>query len=120
MPRKKTESTNSRKKLPPALTPEAKENQMIALSMDVAEQMLRSGKPPAQVVTHFLKLGSMKEKLEREKIENENRLLKAKVESLQSQKRVEELYADAINAMKRYSGNYNEEDEYYNDDPDIF
>ena len=89
----------------PALTPEAREMQMISLAMDAAEKQLRDGTASSQVITHYLKLGSVREKLEREKIEQENAMLKAKKEALESSKRVEELYADALNAMRRYSGN---------------
>lgn len=89
----------------PALTPEGRENQMISLAVDLAEKQLIEGTASSQVITHYLKLGSTKERLEKEKLEEENKLLKARTEALQSAKRVEELYADAIAAMKRYSGN---------------
>lgn len=112
----KTDSKKAIRKKRSALTPEARENQMIALAIDVAEQQLMSGKASSQVITHYLKLGSMKERLEMEKIRSENELLKAKVADLQSKKRTEELYADAIKAMKLYSGNA---DKYY-DDEDIY
>lgn len=94
----------------PALTPEARENQMIALAVDLAEKQLMEGTASSQVITHYLKLGSTKERLEKEKLEEENKLLKAKTEALQSAKRVEELYADAINAMKKYSGQGDSDD----------
>jgi hypothetical protein len=100
---KKTSSEPIRK-MRPALTPEARENQMISLAMDCAEQQLRDGTASSQVITHFLKLGSERERLERERLEEENKLLKAKTEQLQSQRRVEELYADAIKAMRTYGG----------------
>ena len=105
MKRVKMESKNESASMRPALTPEARENQMIALATNLAEQQLRDGTASSQVITHYLKLGSTKERLEKEKLEEENKLLKAKTEALQSAKRVEELYADAIAAMKRYSGN---------------
>lgn len=88
----------------PALTPESRENQLIALSVDLAEKQLREGTASSQVITHFLKLGSTKNQLELEKIRHENALLEAKTQSLQSAKRVEELYENALNAMKDYSG----------------
>lgn len=88
----------------PAMTPDARENQMINLAVDLAEKQLEEGTASSQVITHFLKLGSSKERLEREKLEEENKLLRAKTENLQSQKRVEELYAEALAAMRRYSG----------------
>ena len=108
MPRiKKTNSSNTDRKIRPALTPEARENQLIALAVDLVQQRLLDGSASSQETTHFLKLGSMKNQLEMEKLREENKLLKAKTESIQSAKRVEELYAEAINAMRRYSGNSN-------------
>ena len=107
---KKTTSNPSRK-MRPALTPEARENQLIALAVDLVEQRLREGTASSQETTHFLKLGSMKNRLEMEKLEEENKLLKAKTESIQSQKRVEELYSEAIKAMRNYAGQ-GETDEY--------
>lgn len=97
-------SPNTSRKSRPALTPEARENQMISLAVDLAEQQLRDGTASSQVITHFLKLATAKERLEREKLEQENKLLIAKTEALQSQKHIEELYANAINAMRNYSG----------------
>lgn len=88
----------------PAMTPEARENQMIALAMAQAEQELREGRASSQVVTHFLKLGSTKEQLELEKIKKENRLLEAKSKALESASRSEELFAKAIKAFGIYSG----------------
>lgn len=88
----------------PALNPDARENQMISLAVDLAEQQLRDGTASSQVITHFLKLGSSKEKLEKEKLEKENELLKAKAEALKSAKKVESLYADALKAFRTYSG----------------
>lgn len=88
----------------PALTPETRENQLIALSVDLAEKQLREGTASSQVITHFLKLGSTKNQLELEKIRHENALLEAKTQSLQSAKRIEELYENALNAMRDYSG----------------
>ena len=98
-------SSEEQKKRRPALTPEARENQMIALAVDLAEQQLIDGTASSQVITHFLKLGTEKAKLEQEKLRRENELLKAKTESIESGRRVEELYSEAINAIKQYSGN---------------
>lgn len=88
----------------PALTPEARENQMIGLAMDLVEQRMRDGTASSQEVTHFLKLGSSKERLEKELVELQKELLIAKTENLQSAKRMDELYAQAIEAMRSYSG----------------
>lgn len=111
---KTSRSSEPSKKIRPALTPEARENQLIALAVDLVEQRLLDGTASSQETTHFLKLGSMKNRLEMKKLEEENKLLQARTESLQSAKRIEELYADAISAMKRYSGNISrgDEDEY--------
>ena len=109
---KKADSKNTTKKIRPALTPEARENQMIALAVDLVEQRLLDGTASSQETTHFLKLGSMKNRLEMEKLQEENRLLKARTEALQSAKRVEELYSEAIKAMRRYSGQGSDDDEY--------
>lgn len=109
---KKANSANTTRKIRPALTPEARENQMIALAVDLVEQRLLNGTASSQETTHFLKLGSMKNRLEMEKLQEENRLLKARTEALQSAKRVEELYSEAIKAMRRYSGQGSDDDEY--------
>ena len=110
MAKVKTPSTDA-KRGRPALSPEAREGQLISLAVDLAEQQLREGTASSQVITHYLKLGSTREKLERERLEEENKLLKAKTEALRSQKRMDELYAEAIKAMKNYSG-HGDSDEY--------
>lgn len=94
----------------PAMTPEAREKQLIALAVDTAEQQLRDGTASSQVITHFLKLGSQRERLERERLEEENKLLRAKTEALQSAKNIEELYSHAIAAMQEYRGEINSEE----------
>ena len=88
-------------KVRPALSPEARENQMISLAMNLVEQRLLDGSASSQETTHFLKLGTTKAELEREA---ENELLKAKAEAYQSAKEVEEMYTQAIAAMRGYSG----------------
>lgn len=95
---------SNNKKMRPALTPEARENQMIFLATELAEQQLRDGTASSQVITHFLKLGSSKEKLEHEILEEQKKLISAKTEALASAKHIEELYANAINAMREYGG----------------
>lgn len=92
------------RKIRPALTPEARENQLIALATDLVEKRLLDGSASSQETTHFLKLGSTKNRLELEKLQEENKLLRAKTESIQSQKNIEELYTQAINAMRNYAG----------------
>lgn len=99
-----------KRRRPPARTPEARENQLIQVAVDLAEKQLSDGTASAQVITHYLKLGSTKERLEKEKLARENELLRAKTEALQSAKRIEELYAHALDAMRSYGGNKEEED----------
>lgn len=94
----------SSKRMRPAFNPESREQQLVSLAVDLAEKQLIEGTASSQVITHYLKIGSTKEKLEKEKLEEENKLLKAKTEALKSQKRTEELYTEALNAMKRYAG----------------
>lgn len=101
----------------PATTPEAREGQLVALATNLAEQQLRDGTASAQVITHYLRHGSTREQLERKRLENENLLTQAKIEQMQSQARVEELYAKALSAMKSYAGNDEDEEEY--DDYDV-
>lgn len=98
-------------KLPPAKSQEERERQLIALAYDVAEQRLLDGTATSQEVTHFLKLGSSKDRIEREILERQKELITAKTEALQSQRRVEELFANALNAMKSYSGYFGDSDE---------
>lgn len=106
MPRRKLSNPSEPvRKSRPALTPEARENQLIALAVDLAEKQLMEGTASSQVICHYLKLGSTKEKIEKELLEKQKVLLDAKTESLQSSRRVEELYQNALNAMKNYSGN---------------
>ncbi|HEY2455604.1 MAG TPA: hypothetical protein VGI71_23915 [Scandinavium sp.] len=100
---------NAKPGRPPATTPESRENQLIAAAVDLAEQQILNGKASSQVITHYLKLASSRERLEQERIRNENSLLAAKVQSLQSADRIEELYTKAIAAMRAYNG-YPEEE----------
>lgn len=100
---KNTSKKSSEKSIRPALTVEARENQLISLAVDLAEQQLRDGTASSQVITHYLKLGSSKERIEKEILEKQKTLIEAKTRSYQSAERIEELYADALNAMKSYS-----------------
>lgn len=108
--KKQSEEKEPTKKIRPATTPEARENQLISLAVDLAEKQLLEGTASSQVITHFLKLGSTKEKIEREILEKQKELIEAKTENLQSAKRIEELYTNALNAMKSYSGQETEDD----------
>lgn len=87
-----------------AETPEARENEMIALAMDSAERMMREGKASSQVIVHFLKLGTRKSELELEKLQMEKELMRARTEQIEAEKKNGELYAKAIAAMGIYTG----------------
>lgn len=89
---------------PPARTPEEMENRLISMAFETAERQLAEGTASSQVVTHFLKLATAKESLEKEKLRAENDLLKAKAENIKASRDREELYAEALEAMRKYSG----------------
>lgn len=113
MPKRIQKTPEPIKKRPPARTPEARENQLIALAMDLVEKRLRNGTATSQETTHFLRLATVNSKLEREILERQKDLITAKTEALKSQKRTEELYANALEAMRSYTGHLrNEEDDY--------
>lgn len=106
----KSANRPTKKKSSQARTVEARENELIAAAIDLADAQIKSGRVSSQVLSHFLKLGSTKERLEKEKLKQENELLRAKTESLQSAKNVEALYKDALNAMRSYRGEKVEDD----------
>ena len=108
----KVKTSEPAKKIRPALTPEARENQMISLAVDLAEKQLQEGTASSQVITHYLKLGSMRERLEREKLAEENKLLRARTKSIEEAADMKDLYEKAIKAMQRYSGNGDDNEEY--------
>lgn len=103
-------AVSSKQRRPPATTPEGRENQLIVLAVDLAETQLFNGSASAQVITHYLKLGTTRERLEQEKLARENELLKSKSEAIASGARVEELYTNALNAMRSYAGQEVEEE----------
>ena len=97
-------------KMRPALSPEARENQLVSMAIDLAETQLLNGTASAQVITHYLKLGSTKERIEKEILLKQKDLIDAKTQSLQSAKKIEELYTSALEAMRNYSGQARTED----------
>ena len=103
--------SDSEKKIRPALTPEAEEDQMIALAVNLVKQRLINGTASSQETTHFLKLGSTKAKLEKKILEQEVELKAAKTESIKASQRSEELYQEAIKAFRSYSGQEVPDDE---------
>lgn len=103
----------SNRKNRPALDPENRMQQMVSKALDLAEQQLEDGTASSQVITHFLKYGTEKAKLESEKIKYETELLKAKTELTKSQKTSEEMFTKAVEAMRKYSGNGSAEEYEY-------
>lgn len=104
MVRRVTKSETPQSSRPRAQTPEERENQLIAAAVDLAEKQIREGKASSQVITHYLKLGSSREKLEQEKLRGENSLLITKKELMESEARQESLIKDALEAMRSYTG----------------
>lgn len=104
MSRRKSDPLEATSKRAPAITPQDRENQLISLAYDLAERQIREGTASSQVLTQFLKLGSSRETVEQEKLRHENALLATKKEIMESQKAVEALYSEALNAMRSYSG----------------
>ena len=107
---KTVNSSDKPKKIRPALSPEARENQLVSLAVDLAESQLLDGSASAQVITHYLKLGSTKERIEKEILEKQKELIEAKTQNLQSAQRIEELYANALNAMRNYGRTGDDDD----------
>lgn len=95
----------------PATTPEGREHELVNKALNLAEKQIESGTASSQVITHFLKAGSLREQLEQQRIQYENELLQVKKEQIESQSRIEELYVNAIKAMRRYQPSDDEEPE---------
>ena len=104
---RKTKQSESSRMMRPALTPEARENQLVSLAVDLAEKQLREG----TASSHYLKLGSTKEKIEKEILEKQKELIEAKTQNLKSIENSEKLYADALKAFRGYSGHGDEVDD---------
>lgn len=115
MPRRK-DNDNVRlppRSSPPSTSPEGRENEVIALAYDLAEQQIRNGTASSQVLTHFLKLGSSRDRLEREILAEQKKLVSAKTSAIESQKRVDELYLEAMKAFSVYSGDGDPDENLY-------
>lgn len=88
----------------PATTPEGRESQLVSLAYDLVEKRIRAGTATSQETTHFLKLGSTRERLEQQRLAYENQLTSARIQQLDSQQKMEDLYRKALNAMSTYQG----------------
>ena len=107
---KGSQPSGNARQIRPALTPEARQNQLIALATDLVEKRLIEGTASSQETTHFLKLATQEAKLKVKRLEKQEELISAKTESIKSSQRTEELYRDAIIAMRKYSGGGTDED----------
>lgn len=111
MAKARTSSSSSNSQRPrPALSPEARESQLISYAMDLAERQLLDGTASSQVITHFLKAGTAKYELEKERLKTENILAQAKAEALNQAKADRMAYDEIIKALKSYSGKGDPED----------
>lgn len=108
---KKVDKNNLQTIFTPALTPEARQQQMVALATDRAEQQLRDGTASPSVIVHYLKLGTANAELEKTKLEKEVALLEAKAKAYESAEDIKELYSNALNAMSLYGGHINSNDD---------
>ena len=101
-------------------SPEARENRLISMAMDLAEERMANGTATAQEICHFLKLGSEKSRVEVEKLELEKKLVEAKTENIRAQKEMTTMFNNAISAMKKYSGNMDDDEDNYEDDEVLY
>src|SRR3954454_802461 len=81
-----------------------RELQLSDAAFDLAEEQIRNGTASSQVITAAMKFGSTRERLEQERMRHEVELMEVKKEQLEGQKKVEELYVNALEAMRGYSG----------------
>jgi hypothetical protein len=116
MAARRTNSALPKTRRPPATTSEARENQLISKAVDLAEKQLEEGTASAQVISHYLKLGSSREQLEQKRLELENSFLGAKTEALAAQGRIEELMVEAISAFRSYAGDEPQELDDYDEE----
>lgn len=112
MAKVKAPPSESPKKTRPAITPEGRENQMIALAVDCAEKQMREGTASSQIIVHYLKLATEEARLKNKNLEIESQLAQAKIEALKAEKSREEMFKAAIDAMRSYRGQGDSEDGY--------
>jgi len=105
----KTKEKANKQRRAPGRSLQARETQLTNLALDLAEEQLKAGTATSQVITHFLRIATVREEIERLKLENENKLLEAKTESIAATARIEEMYKKALEAMSEYHGNFSPE-----------
>ena len=92
-----------------SMNPDARQNQLISLAEQEAEKRIRNGTASSQIIVHYLELGTSKYKREVQILEHQDELLQAKTDTLRTAKDTKKLYEDAMNVMKKYSGNSDDE-----------
>ena len=95
----------------PARSPEEQEAYMVNLATKRAEEQLLNGTASSQVIVHYLKLGTMREKRELELLKSQNDLAQAKIEALHTGEEIKALYDQAIYAMQRYNGTIDDDND---------
>lgn len=101
----------SSRKIRPALNPDAREQQLISLAIDLVEKRLIEGTASSQETTHFLKLATSKARIEKEMMEKQMELMDAKTKQIRSEENREALFKQAIEAMRKYQGRGGEVDD---------
>ena len=111
MARRKANENRISQSFPRAKNRQERENQMIELAVVRAEEQIRNGTASSQVLVHYLKLATTREKLEQEKLRQENEMLKAKTKAYENSEDVKRLMEEALHAMRSYSGSPEEDDD---------
>ena len=109
MPKKKPTELANERSIRPALSPEARDKQLISLAYDLVEQRMLDGTATSQETTHFLKMGSQRYQVELEKLKLEKELVVAKTEAYRSAEDMQNMYTEVIEAMRKYSGHLTDE-----------
>lgn len=92
---------NEHKTTPP-LSDKDHEAKLISLTLQMAEQQLIDGTASSQVMTHFLRLGSIRSKVELEKLRLENNLLTEKIQSEKMGQQLKEMFQDVMESLRDY------------------
>lgn len=119
MARQRSSDVGERRRKP-ATTPEAREQELVSLAFDLAERQIREGTASSQVITHFVKAGSIRERLEQQRITHENEMTQVKIDAMRQAEAREAVYEEALKAMRAYSGQEPAPDESHDENPDIY
>lgn len=84
---------------------------MVNLAYSAVQKRIEDGTASAMELVHFLKIGTTEHELQMRLLEAENELRAAKKAELESRQNVEELYKNALAAMRSYRGAPEDDDE---------